>query len=717
MGKHTIIGACPHDCPDTCSMLVAVEDGVALSVQGNPDHPFTRGRLCVKVNNYQERAYDPDRILYPMRRTGPKGSGKFERISWDDALAEIGERWQAILKEHGPQAILPYSYLGTQGILNGMNVGDPFFNKLGASIAERTFCESGSSTGYTMTVGRSSGTDPESFAHSKYIVLWASNTLSTNSHHWPFIEMAKKNGAKVVVIDPMRTRTAQLASWHVPIRPGTDGALAFGVINVIVAENLVDHEYVEQHTVGYGELAERASTFTPEYVAEITGIPADDIRTLAREYATTAPAVIRIGVAIERHAGGGQAVRAICCLPALIGSWRHVGGGLLQMPIYDFPVNWETLTRADLITDDPQVVNLLQIGDALTGELDLEVPIKSMLVYNANPLVMVTDQDKIARGLAREDLFTVVSEHFMTDTANYADILLPATTQLEQIEIMFSWGQFYLAYNNQAIEPLGEAVPNTELFRRLAKVMGTEDPFFQRSDEQMVVDAIDWNSPLMDGVTFEQIKETGFTRLAVGSPDSRTPHKDGNFPTPSGKCEFRSSLAQDGNFVSPLYRQGYEGQQCGEPVDPLPHYTPPNESSLSTPEHAAKYPLSLVSPKSHSFLNSQYWNFSTQLAHAGGHQVIMNPEDATQRGIETGQTVSVFNGRGNFNATVKVTADIMQSVIVAPVGFWSEEGGSTVHSITSPVLSDLGRAPTYSDCLVEVTAVRNVPAETRPSRT
>ena len=709
MDKHTIVGACPHDCPDTCSMLTTIQDGVALSVRGNPDHPFTRGRLCVKVNNYQERVYHPDRILYPMRRTGPKGSGTFERISWDDALAEIGERWQAILREHGPQAILPYSYLGTQGILNGMNVGDPFFNRLGASVAERTFCESGSSTAYRMTVGASEGMDPESFANSRYIVLWASNTLSTNSHHWPFIEEAKKNGAKVVVIDPVRTRTAQLASWHVAIRPGTDGALALAMMNIIIAEDLVDHDYVERHTFGYDELSERASTYTPDRVAEITGLPADDIRTLAREYATAAPAAIRIGVAIERHAGGGQAVRAICCLPALIGAWRHVGGGLLQMPIHVFPVKWDTLTRADLITNDPQVVNLLQIGTVLTGEQDLEVPIKSMLVYNANPMVMVTDQERIARGLARDDLFTVVSEQFMTDTAKYADILLPATTQLEQTDIMFSWGQFYLAYNNQAIEPQGEAVSNTELFRRLAKVIGIDDPFFDRSDEQMVVDAIDWASPLMDGVTIEQMKETGFMRLAIGSPDTHAPHKDGNFPTPSGKCEFRSTSAESGNFVSPLYRQGYEGRQSGEPVDPIPHYTPPNESAMSTPEQADRYPLSLVSPKSHSFLNSQYWNFPRQLAHAGGHQLLMNPEDATRRGIESGQTVTVYNDRGEFDATVKVTEDIMESVMVAPIGFWSATAGSTVHSVTSPVLSDLGRAPTYSDCLVDVAAAGTVP--------
>lgn len=711
MGKHTVIGACPHDCPDTCSMLTTIEDGVALSVRGNPDHPFTRGRLCVKVNNYQQRVYDPNRVLYPMRRSGPKGSGEFEQISWDDALVEIGERWRAIIAEHGPQAILPYSYLGTQGILNGMNVGDPFFNKIGASVAERTFCESGSSTGYKMTVGASEGTDPESFAHSKYIILWACNTLSTNSHHWPFIEAAKKNGAKVVVIDPMRTKTARLATWHVRIRPGTDGALALGLMNVIIAEDLVDRDYVEKHTIGFEELAERASNYTPGSVSEITGLPAEDIRTLAREYAKSEPAVIRIGVAIERHAGGGQAVRAICCLPALIGSWRHVGGGLLQMPIHACPVNWDDLTRADLIEGNPQVVNLLQIGSVLAGEQELAAPIKSMFVYNANPMVMVADQEKMAQGLKRDDLFTVVSEHFMTDTAKYADILLPATTQLEQIDIMFSWGQFYLAYNNQAVEPLGEAVSNTELFRRVAKVMGINDSFFYRSDEQMVVDAIAWDDPLMDGVTLEQMKETGFMRLAVGSPDTHAPHRDGNFPTPSGKCEFRSSLAEEGNFVSTLYRQGYGGQQSGEPVDPLPHYTPPNESVSSTPDLAKSYPLSLVSPKSHSFLNSQYWNFPTQLAHAGGHQVLMNPKDASERSVETGQTVNVFNARGHFDAIVSVTDDVMEGVVIAPVGFWSKAGGATVHSVTSTILSDLGRAPTYSDCLVEVKA-----AGTRPGQ-
>ena len=348
MARTTVVGACPHDCPDTCSILTTVEDGKAIAVRGNPDHPFTRGRLCVKVNNYEERVYSDKRVLYPLKRVGPKGSRQFQRISWDEAIETIATRWKSIIAEHGAQAILPYSYLGTQGIINGLNVGDPLFNKLGATVSERTFCDSGSCTAYMMTIGPTPGVDPESFVHSKYILLWACNTLGTNSHHWPFIEQARKAGAKLVVIDPVRTRTARLADWHIPIRPGTDAALALAMIHVIIKENLVDRDYIDKHTVGYDELAERASTYTPEFAAQETGIPVDDIVKLAREYATTPPAVVRIGVAVERHAGGGQTVRAIACLPGLIGAWKHVGGGLLQLPIWAFPVKWEVLMRPDL---------------------------------------------------------------------------------------------------------------------------------------------------------------------------------------------------------------------------------------------------------------------------------------------------------------------------------------------------------------------------------
>ena len=448
MARTTIVGACPHDCPDTCSILTTVEDGKAIAVRGNPDHPFTRGRLCVKVNNYEERVYSDKRVLYPLKRVGPKGSGQFQRISWDEAIETIATRWKSIIAEYGAQAILPYSYLGTQGIINGLNVGDPLFNKLGATVSERTFCNSASCTAYMMTIGPTPGVDPESFVHSKYILLWACNTLGTNSHHWPFIEQARKAGAKLVVIDPVRTRTARLADWHIPIRPGTDAALALAMIHVIIKENLVDRDYIDKHTVGYDELAERASTYTPELAAQETGIPVDDIVKLAREYATTPPAVVRIGVAVERHAGGGQTVRAIACLPGLVGAWKHVGGGLLQLPIWAFPVKWDVLMRPDLQPEKMRVLNSWRLGPALTGELGFDPPIKSLFVYNANPMAMVTEQTKLENGLEREDLFTVVSEHFLTDTARYADIVLPATTQLEQKDIMFSWGHLYLSYNN-----------------------------------------------------------------------------------------------------------------------------------------------------------------------------------------------------------------------------------------------------------------------------
>jgi len=439
--RQTVVrAACPHDCPDTCAMLVTVEDGRAVAVRGDPQHPFTRGGLCVKVNNYEQRVYSPDRVLHPLKRSGPKGTGEFARISCDEALETIRNRWTGIIGNYGPTAILPYSYLGTEGILNGLNVGDAFFNRLGATISERTFCDSGSCTAYFMTIGPSPGMDPESFKHSKYIILWSCNTISTNLHHWSFIAEAKSRGAKLVVIDPVKTRTAREADWHIPIRPGTDAALAMAMMNVIISEDLIDREYVENYTEGFEELRQRVQAYSPGRVADITAISPQDIRTLAREYATTQPSVIRIGVAIERHAGGGQTVRAAACLPALVGAWRRVGGGILQLPIWAFPVKWEKLMRPDWIKPGTRVLNQWRLGPALLDEDKLDPPIRSLFVYNSNPAVVVPEQDKIIRGLEREDLFTVVSEQFLTDTARYADIVLPATTQLEQFDIMFSWG-------------------------------------------------------------------------------------------------------------------------------------------------------------------------------------------------------------------------------------------------------------------------------------
>ena len=531
----TVRAACPHDCPDTCAMLVTVEDGRATKVAGDPEHPFTRGGLCVKVNNYQEKTYSPDRVLHPLRRTGPKGSGRFEEISWDEALDTIADTFRARIAEHGPETVMPVSYLGTQGILNGLSVGDAFFNKLGATITERTYCDSGSCTAHVATIGATAGVDPESLVHARYIIIWASNTISTNLHLWPVIAEAQKRGAKVVCIDPVRHRTAQRADWHIPLRPGTDGALALAMMNVIISEGLHDEAYVRDHTVGFDELAERVRTATPEWASEETGIPAEDIRTLAREYATTDPAVIRIGVAIERHAGGGQTVRSLACLPALVGAWRHVGGGLLQLPLWAHPVNWPAFIHPELATPGTRVVNQFLLGQALTGEMALDPPVTALMVYNSNPMVVAPEQEKIARGLAREDLFTVVSDHFLTDTARYADIVLPATTQLEQHDLMFSWGHFYVTLNVPAVEPEGESIPNTELFRRLAARMGFDDEYFRLTDEELLAQAYDWSAPAMEGITLESLRETGWARLNLPGPDAYAPHAEGNFPTPVGQ--------------------------------------------------------------------------------------------------------------------------------------------------------------------------------------
>jgi anaerobic selenocysteine-containing dehydrogenase len=695
-------GACPHDCPDTCAMLVTVEGGRATKVRGDPEHPFTRGGLCVKVNDYTTHAYSPDRVLHPLRRVGAKGQGSFERITWDEALDEIAGRFSSIIDEYGGEAILPYSYLGTEGILNGLTVGDPFFHSLGATISERTFCDSGSCTAYVMTMGATAGIDPESFVHSRYIVLWACNVRSTNLHMWPFIKEAQDRGAKVVVIDPLRHRTAQAADWYIPIRPGTDGALALAMMHVIVNEGLVDRDYVEHHTVGYEDLVKRVQDYPPDWASQITGIPVEDIVTLAREYATTQPSAIRIGVAVERHAGGGQTVRSIACLPALTGAWRHVGGGLLQLPLWAFPMQWGVLHGADLIRPGTRVLNQWLLGPALTGELGLDPPIKALFVYNSNPVVVSPHQAKTLAGLAREDLFTVVSEHFLTDTADYADIVLPATTQLEQFEIMFSWGHLYLSLNQPAIEPLGEALPNVEQFRRLSQRMGLDIDWYKLSDEEMALAALDWSHPNLSGITLDLLKEKGWARLNLPDADHYAPHAEGNFPTPSGKVEFRSSIAEQvGNFVLPVFREGSNEFQPGGVVDPLPHYVAPEEDVDGSP-----YPLFLLSPKAHAFLNSQYGNMAYQRRVQGEQSVVMHADDAEARGIEDGQPVRVFNERGELSGIARIGAgdQVARGVLVCALGHWRKltAGGATPNTITRTAWADLGNAPTFSDTRVEV---------------
>jgi anaerobic selenocysteine-containing dehydrogenase len=701
-GSGTRRAICPHDCPDGCSMLVTVEDGRAIGVRGDPGHPFTRGGLCAKVNDYQERVYSPERVTTPLRRVGPKGSGRFEPITWDDAVTEVTTRFKAVAAEHGAEAIMPVSYLGTQGTLNGLNVGDPFFNRLGATVTERTFCDSGASTAYVMSVGPTAGVDPESLVHSRYIVIWACNMVSTNLHLWPFVLQAQRNGAKVVVIDPMRHRTAKRADWHIPIRPGTDGALAMALIHVILTEGLTDAEYVAEHTVGVEELAERVASCTPEWASQETGIPADDIRTLAREYAAAQPSMIRIGVAIERSSGGGQTVRAISCLPGLVGAWRNPGGGILALPLWAFPVNWEGLSRVDLRPEGSttRVVNQYHLGRALTGELGLETSVAALMVYNANPVIVCPDQERLLAGLAREDLFTVVSEQFMTDTALYADIVLPATTQLEQLDVMFSWGHFYIGLNQPSIAPVGEAVSNTELFRRLAAGMGFDDGCFRLSDEEMIEHAFDWSAPALAGITPQSLAETGWARLNLPDAAHYAPHAEGGFPTPSGRHEFASAAAAGGNFVLPLFRQGSNEFQPGGVVDPLPHYIPPRASSPA-------YPLSLISPKSHAFLNSSYGNLGAQQRVQGEPTAIVHPVDASARGIGDGDLIRVFNERGEFVVRVTVSDEVAAGVVLASMGGWraQAEGPTTVNAVNPVEFADLGNAPTFSDTRVEVAPV------------
>lgn len=701
VATETFFGGCPHDCPDTCSMLFEVDkQGVLLRVRGNPDHPITRGGLCVKLKDYEQRHYHPDRLLYPMRRVGPKGAKQFERITWDEALDEITTRWKDIIAKYGSQAIIPYSYLGHQGLVHGLNGGDAFFNRLGATVCERTFCGEGSCTAWLLTLGPTAGLDPESYIHSKYIVIWACNSVSTNLHHWAIVKEAQAKGAKVVVIDAYASRTAKGADWHICPKPGTDGALAMAVINSIIEQGLVDQDYVDNYTLGFAELKERAKTRTPEWAEAITGVSAADIRKLAYDLATAQPAAIRMGVALERHYGGGQTIRAVTCIPALTGAWRHVGGGVTQFPVWEHPYKFDVICRPDLIPEGTRVVNNLQIGRALTGEMKLDPPIMSMMCWNSNPVTQAPETDKIVQGLMREDLFLVSAEHFISDTASYADIVLPASMGAEMEDMILSWGHLHLTYNSKCAVSPGEAIPNNEIFRRLAARFGFEEENFKWSDTECLQHYVDWDAPACEGITLEYLKKNGFARLKVGTKDDRAPHREGNFPTPSGKCQLLVEGAK--NFVAGPFRQMYEGFQPGEDLDPLPDYTPGRESPATNPELAKKYPLNIVSPKSHGFLNSCYANMDRKLRAQGEQFVMINAADASARNIRDGDRVQVSNSRGAFKGVARITGDVNPGIVVATLGYWRQLNDGTVNSISSAEFTDMGHAPSFSDNLVEI---------------
>jgi len=694
-------GGCPHDCPDTCAMLYEVKDKKLVATKGNPNHPMTKGGLCVKLKDYEKRHYHPDRLLHPMKRAGEKGAGSFERITWHEALTEISRRWKDIVKTYGAQAIAPYSYAGHQGLVHGINGGDAFFNRLGASVMERTFCGSGAATAWAMTYGPSGGMDPESFRHSKFIVIWACNSVSTNIHHWHIIKKAQKNGAKVVVIDPRRSRTAKEADWHIAPKIGTDGALAMGLIHTLIQENLIDEDYVRKHTHGYHELKQRVQQWTPEKAAEVTGLEVEDIQEFARQYASTKAAAIRIGIALERHHGGGQAIRAVCCLPSLTGAWREVGGGIFLFPFWEHPYRFERICRPDWIPKGTQVINNLQIGNVLAGE-STKIPLHSLMCWNSNPVTQAPDSQKVIAGLKREDLFLVVADHFITDTARYADIILPATMGAEMEDIILSWGHNYLTYNTKCVDAPGEALSNREIFRQLAKYMGFEEEEFQWSDSECLQNFVDWDSPVCDGIDLAHLRKNGFARLNVGEAHERTPHKEGNFPTPTGKCEFQSTIAKNGNFVVGTFRQMYEDFQGGEALDELPNYVAPRETVLSAPDLANDYPLNLVSPKSHGFLNSCYANMEHKIKNQGAQSLLISRQDAARRNITNGDKVRVFNKRGEYLAIAALSEDIPSGLVLTTLGYWEQLNDGTANHTSAQEFSDLGHAPSYSDNLVNV---------------
>ncbi|MBI3790162.1 MAG: molybdopterin-dependent oxidoreductase [Gemmatimonadetes bacterium] len=678
-------GACPHDCPDTCAMLVTVENGRATRVAGDPDHPFTQGFLCAKVNRYLERTYHADRLTQPMKRVGPKGSGKFAPVTWDEALDEIAARLGAIVRgPHGGQAILPYSYAGTMGLVQAESMDRRFFHTLGASKLDRTICSTAGMEGMRMTVGANMGADGEGASQSDLILLWGTNTLTSNPHFWPFVLEARAKGAPVIAIDPIRTRTAEQCDEWIGIRPGTDAALALAMMHVMFAEGLADEDYIARYTLGADQLRARVAEWTPERASTITGIPAERIARLGRQYGTAKAAFLRANYGLQRHYGGGMAMRTIACLPAVAGHWRRPGGGVQLSTSFGFRYNTAALQRADL-SPPVRTINMIRLGDALTLP-DAGVggpPVQALVVYNSNPAAVAPDLGAVRRGLAREDLFTVVLEHFMTDTADWADIVLPATTQLEHWDVHFAYGHYQSTLNRPSIAPVGQAKPNSEIFRLLAARMGLTDPCFQDDDITLIRQALDTPHERMQGVTFERLLERGWVRLNVPRPF--LPYAEGNFPTPSGKCEF------------------YSERLAALGMDPLPTYTPPKELPETAPELAKRFPLVLISSPRHKFLNSTFVNIRSLRGDAQP-ECVLHEQDAAARGITDGMAVVVHNDRGHFRALARVGTGVRPGVAWAPSVFWTKlaPDGHNANDTTSQGETDLGRGAVFYDNLVDV---------------
>ncbi len=716
---HTV---CSHDCPDSCGVLVTVDaDGRAIKVQGDPAHPVTQGFLCGKVAKYLDRVYSPARLLEPMRRrdTAPKGPlppGKersaFEPISWDEAIDSIAQRLAHISRKFGPEAILPYSYAGTIGALGYGSMDRRFFHRLGASQLDRTICSSAGGEALVAVYGRKMGTAPEHFRHSRYIVAWGANIHGNNVHLWPMIEDARRQGAKLVVIDPYQTRTARLADWHIAIHPGSDAALALGMMHILIRDRLYDEAYVAEQTHGFEQLSEHVKQYTPEKVAAWTGMSPAEIERFAHEYATTTPAVIRLNYGVQRSEFGGTAVRAVAMLPALTGSWRQLGGGLQLSTSGAFKFDKEALERPDLMMESPlkrpsRIVNMSQLGHALT-ELGANPedgpPVKALFVYNSNPAAVAPNQNAVLRGLQREDLFTVVHEQFFTDTADYADILLPATTFLEQRDVQGAYGHYYLQLSQQAIDPLGKARSNVWLFGRLGMQMGFPEPCFRESTDTLIAQALQLTggtdeertsmNPGMEGISLRQLESEGHVALKLGAKGDAhpfLPFAQGRLETPSGKVEFYSeSLAQQG-------------------LDALPTFRPPAESRSSPASKV--YPLEMLARKADNYMNSTFANLPghRRMEARTESRLEMNPADAESRGIADGDWVEVVNDRGSLRLQALLGASVAPGVVSARLS-WNKfsGGGANVNVLTSEGLTDIGRGATFYSVLVEV---RKVPPD------
>lgn len=685
-------GACPHDCPDTCALETLVdEQGRAVTVRGRADHPITRGWLCAKVNRYLDRVYHPERLLYPLHRVGPKGSGQFARISWDEALAEITARWKDIIAEHGAQCILPYSYAGTLGLVQGAVTDNRFWHRLGACRLERAICGYAAEEAVLLTLGGRLAPSPEMLIESKFILIWGSNPASTAPHIMPFLREAQHKGARVVVIDPVRTLTARSADQHIQPYPGTDAALALSMMYVMVTEGLHKPEWIERHVQGWEQMLERILQFPPEYAAQITGLAPETIRTLAREYATMTPALLRITDGINRHSNGGQTVRTLACLPAVTGQYGIRGGGLMYSTS-DW-LHWDKAARDHeheiVCPPAPRSVNMNRLGALLTGEAN--PPIYSLYVYNANPAASSPNAGKIAEGLMREDLFTVVHELFETETARYADIILPATSQLEQVDLHKPYGHLFLQYNHPAIAPLGEARSNWDMMRTLAAAMGFNEPWLQDSAEDVireVLTATREHEPLLAGVTLERLQAEGSVQLAIPS-EEQVPFADGIFRTPSGKVEMYSELAAE---------KGY---------DPLPGWEPEAETRVSrkgiSPASTADA-LPLLCAAAHHFISSSFGNLDVMVRKEHAPTLRINPVDAMARGIRSGQRVRISNERGWCHLVAEVGEDVRPGVLATTSVWWPRFSPDqrNVNWTTSDRLADLNGGSTFYTNLVTV---------------